>query len=218
MKQRALPSWGLTLVGLLLAGAGVLTLPADRRLGATTRLVFFHGAFVWTAIFLSLAGGLLALLVLGRLGRSDEPVAADRQNLSWILSLATVSWLTVFGLSFPVMLLSWGGVLWTEGRLVMTMLIVFVYLVVWSLAFMWEQPLVSAIGQLVTTAAVTALIVLVPARFHPDNPVFGSGDPRFIAGFLVILGGLLLAALGILRLRWRSRRERDRTTVTVPAA
>jgi hypothetical protein len=189
-------------LGAFLVLAGVLSLPTDRRLGEITRLVFFHGAFVWTAILLSLLGGVLAVMYLARGGGARERGSQER-NLSWVLSLSTVAWVIVFGLSFPVMLLSWGGILWTEGRLVMAMLVVSLYLIVWAVAFMWEKTVVAALGLLVSALAVVGMVLLVPARFHPDNPVFGSGDPRFIGGFLLILGGMVLVATALLAWRWR---------------
>jgi hypothetical protein len=107
----------------------------------------------------------------------------------------------VLGLSFPVMTMSWGGVLWNEGRLVMTMVVVFLYLVGWGVAFVSERAEVAAAAHLLTATGVLALVVVVPARFHPDNPVFSSGNPRFIGGFLVSLTGLSLVTAALLYAR-----------------
>jgi hypothetical protein len=218
VKQRAVRIVLLVLGGLALSGAAILSMPQDVTLGSTTRLVMFHGSLVWAAILLALLGGGASILLLRRrfspTGEGqDSGLSVLPALVPWSLSLATLYWLAVLGLSFPVMTLSWGGVLWNEGRLVATMVVVFLYLVAWGVAFIAERPAVAAAGQLVTTTAVLALVVVVPARFHPDNPVFASGNPRFWAGFLLSLAGVLIATAGLVLARVR----RPRVEVAPPA-
>lgn len=94
---------------------------------------------------------------------------------------------------------SWGGILWGETRLVMTFQVVFLYAASWgvSLLFLMERSFRWLAGVAVAVGAVTAVLILTtPGTFHPDNPVFRSGDPRFIGGFLTILSGLLCFTVG----------------------
>jgi hypothetical protein len=196
-------------IGALLTMVGVILLPPDRVLGATTRLVFFHGGVVWTAIVLSGAGAVLSVLALVRIPGSrgadlrapDGPAARSSGLLQRGLSLATGFWLLTMALSFPVMQLSWGGIRWDEERLWMTVEIVFLYLMLYALSLMIARPRVIALAWLGVDAVMGVLLATTPGSFHPDNPVFRSGSVRFIGGFLVIVAGLQLVAFGLLFLR-----------------
>ena len=199
------------LAGLVLAIGGVAAVPPDAVLGGTTRLVFFHGAVVWTAIINAAAATLLGLAILVRgaplratdlldSGRAVRATPHAGWCLLWrLFSFATVFWVLTLALSFPVMQASWGGILWGETRLVMSFQVVFLYSAAWalSLLLLMERPLRWLAGVTAAVGAVTTFLVFTtPGTFHPDNPVFRSGDPRFIGGFLVILAGLVCFTVG----------------------
>jgi hypothetical protein len=200
----------VVLVGVVLTVAGVILLPPDRILGATTRLVFFHGGIVWTAIILSWTGAVLSVLCLvrrptrGRPGDSSRREGTSARSYGLLqrgLSLATGFWVLTMALSFPVMILSWGGIRWDEERLWMTVEIVFLYLILYALSLMIARPRVTAGAWLVVNAVMGVLLATTPGSFHPDNPVFRSGSVRFIGGFLIVVLGLQLVAFGLLFLR-----------------
>jgi hypothetical protein len=206
----------VVLVGVVLTVVGVILLPPDRILGATTRLVFFHGGIVWTAIIMSWTGAVLAVLCLFRRparSRAAESSARGRPSasegaptrsyglLQRGLSLATGFWVLTMALSFPVMILSWGGVRWDEERLWMTVEIVFLYLILYAFSLMIARPRATAVAWLVVNAVMGVLLATTPGSFHPDNPVFRSGSVRFIGGFLIVVLGLQLVAFGLLFLR-----------------
>ncbi len=194
--------------GALLVIGGVLAVPPDATLKGTTRLVFFHGAVVWTALIdAALASMLgLAMVVVGLLfDRRRVPAARGSDVILWrLLSFATLFWVLTLLLSFPVMQASWGGILWGETRLVMTFQVVFLYLVVWGLCFLFlldRRRLWLAVVSSLTGLLTTYLVMSTPGTFHPDNPVFRSGDPRFVGSFLVILAGLVCISGGAAFLR-----------------
>ena len=222
-------------LGLVLVVGGVLAVPPDIILKGTTRLVFFHGAVVWTAIILGLASTILGVVILlggtgarggGSTGGGDAgaversassdaahhdaahgAIAGGRPRALWRLySLATLFWVLTLLLSFPVMKASWGGIRWDETRLRMTFEVVSLYLVVWGVVFvaLLDRSARLFAGVLAATGVVMFLLVaLTPGNFHPDNPVFSSGDPLYIGGFLVIFAGLLCLSLGAVFLRRR---------------
>jgi hypothetical protein len=101
-------SW---LILLLLVVASVLVAglaPRDQVLGASLRIVYLHGAWVWAALLL-FAGAALA----GILG-----FALKRDRLHyWSVGLArsaTVFWLTSLLLSLAAMQTSWNGLYLAE--------------------------------------------------------------------------------------------------------
>lgn len=202
----------VVLTGALLVIGGVLSVPPDATLKGTTRLVFFHGAVVWTALINAAAATVLglALLVVGLVLDRRRDLAADVLSdggdgpLWRFFSFATLFWVLTLVLSFPVMEASWGGILWGESRLVMSFQVVFLYLAAWGLCFLFllDRPRAWLAGVSSLTGLLTLYLVMnTPGTFHPDNPIFRSGDPRFIGSFLGILAGLICVTGGVAFLR-----------------
>lgn len=175
--------------GVVLAVVGVAFAPPDATLGGDIRAVFFHGAVTWTGIVLAAVGGVMGLGTL--LLKWDAPIRVWR-----LLSLATLFWVLSLSLSFPVMRMTWGGVLWNEPKLLMSAELVSTFLVAWAVALLAGKPWVTAVAAAVAGAVMVVLLNVTPGAFHPDNPVFRSGDARFIGSFLLIAAGLVLLAVG----------------------
>lgn len=202
--------WSLTrasvvavLAGLVLLTAGALLIPADKTLGPATRWVFVHGAVAWTGILTTLGAGAMALRLL--LSRGQGPSGARIGSVLWrLVSIALLFWAVSLGLGFPVMKMSWGGVLWNEPRLLMSMEIVFLLLVVWVVGLLVDSRRVLAFAALAAAVAMAALLLMTSGAFHPDNPTFGSGSPRFIISFAALLVGMLALATGVVLPRGRT--------------
>jgi len=180
----------LAIAGVVSAALGLAMVPPDATLGGDIRAVFFHGAVTWTAIIMAACGGVVGLgtLVL----HWDVPTRVWR-----LLTLATVLWVLSLTLSFPVMRMTWGGVLWNEPKLLMSAEVVSTFLVAWAVSFLVGKSRVTAAAVAVAAAVMVALLVATPGAFHPDNPIFRSGNARFIGSFLLVAGGLVLLAGGI---------------------
>jgi hypothetical protein len=180
----------VTAVGVVLAALGLAMVPPDATLGGDIRAVFFHGAVTWTGIVMAVCAGVVGLgaLVLGW----DVPTRVWR-----LLTLATVFWVLSLSLSFPVMRMTWGGVLWNEPKLLMSAEVVSTFLVAWAVSLLVGRPRVTAVAATFAAAVMAVLLVVTPGAFHPDNPIFRSGDARFIGSFLLIAAGLVFLAVGV---------------------
>ena len=144
----------------------------------------------------------MALFLLLSLGRG--PGGAPLGSALWrLVSMALLFWAASLGLGFPVMKMSWGGVLWNEPRLLMSMEIVFLLLLVWVVGLVVENRRVLAFAALAAAAAMVALLLMTSGAFHPDNPIFGSGSPRFIVSFVALLVGMLAVVTGVVLPRRR---------------
>jgi hypothetical protein len=193
------------LLGVLVLAVGVAAIPADQTLGAATRWVFVHGAITWTGIIMTMAAGVVALRLLLSKG-SDASGTRLGTALRRLESLALLFWAGSLALSFPVMKMSWGGVLWSEPRLLMSVEVVFILLVVWVVGLVFANRRVLALATLGAAAAVVALMLSTSGAFHPDNPIFRSGSPRFIGSFLALLAGMVLLSTGVTLLEPRGVR------------
>lgn len=181
----------LIAAGMGAVAAGVALVPPDKVLGGGVRLVFFHGAVIWTGIVMTVLAGIvgLGLLLAGRPGRSVVWRAQSLGAFFWTASLI---------ISFPVMIRTWGGVMWNEPKLLMSAEVVATVLVAWAAGLIADAS--RAIGAFSVVAAVVMVVLLgvTPGAFHPDNPIMRSGDPLFIGSFFLVAVGLVAIAGGVL--------------------
>ena len=164
-------------VAAVACAAIVFTTPPDEKLGAMVRFVMFHGASTWVNMATFTLAGVLGLAYL--FGR--ESLLRWGQAFRWIsLPLWAVN--TVLGVMS--MKLIWGGILWAEPRLLMTFGLLFSALLIFAVQLIVDSPKVPAALDAVLAASLWALVLLLPNLFHPDSPVFSSGNWAFIGAFL----------------------------------
>jgi hypothetical protein len=187
----------LVAAGVIGVVAGVALVPPDKVLGADVRMVFFHGAVTWTGIVMAALAGIVGLSLL--------LFARPAVSVVWrAQSLGALFWSASLILSFPVMIRTWGGVVWNEPKLLMSAEVVTALLVVWAAGLVVDTPRV--IGGLAVAAALVmgVLLVVTPGAFHPDNPIMRSGELLFVAGFFLVAVGLVTIAVGVLLVGRRS--------------
>lgn len=169
---------------LLVAIAGlVVAIPADARLGNLLKLVLFHGATTWANLLTFTVASVLALAYLVTKRDGFWRWESGFRNVSaplWVYN-------TVMGV--VSMYLSWGGFLWSEPRMRMTIWILLASLGVVAAHLMLDKPRVTAALDLAMGGVLWGSLLLTPKVFHPDNPVMNSGFQ--IVG---LFGGLAVAS------------------------
>lgn len=184
-----------------LAAIAIFTLlaPAEHSLGTHIRIVYLHGAWVWTSlaafVFAGLCGGAALLVKKSVLHCWSE--ALGRTGL--------VFWITYLPLSIWAMQSNWNGLFLAEPR--------------WRLALVFAvsglllQVGLSLAGLPVLTSAMNFIfsIVLVIALqktanvMHPASPIFSSDAWRIQVFFIGLVVLTLMAAWQIAR--WWYTRE-----------
>lgn len=191
LRQR-LPLLALALAALL--AIWVVLSPAESRLGNVVKLVYVHGALVWT--------GLLAFTVAGLLGL----VALVVRRPTWYRSTqaAGLAALLVWGVyavsAMAVTALTWGQlVAWNEPRVRATGFILLAAIVLFLVARLVDQADFTAAVNLLMGVVPWVLVRQADAIRHPVNPIGGSGSTT-IQGFylLIVVTVALLAATLIL--------------------
>lgn len=188
-SQKTRLAWmTLTLLAVILV---TLLSPIEQTLGASIRIVYLHGAWVWAGLItfgLAALAGLLGLIL--RKGWPGWSLALGRSGLFF--------WLTYLPMSLGVMQLFWGGFFFDEPRWRMP----FTFAVVGVLlqAGIWllnAPPLLTCLGNLGFGAALWWNTLTAEAILHPESPVFQSGSPRIQLFFaaLVLLSLLFGAQL-----------------------
>ncbi len=177
----------------------VLSIPPAVGLGYGVRLAMFHGASTWVnmATF-TLAGAVGAAYLLG-----VKRLRAWGEAFRWVsLPLWTIN--TVLGIVSMKVL--WGAILWDEPRLLMSFGLLGGALVVFAVQMIFDSPRHPAVLDGLLAATLWVLVLVLPNLFHPDSPVFASGD-EYLRGFFGMVGSLAVIAFAVVVLLGSRRQE-----------
>jgi hypothetical protein len=171
--------------------------PAEKVLGNSARIVYLHGAWVWTAL-----AALVAAAVIGLGGLLLRRTLWQRWSraLGWT---GLFFWITYLPLSLWAMQTSWNGLFLAEPRWRLAL--------VFSIAGLLLQAGLAVLGRLDWTAmgniaycgVLLAALLLTPNVLHPASPVFASNARQIQIFFLLLTGLLFLVAWQVSRLLMR---------------
>lgn len=172
--------------------------PVERVLGTNARLVYFHGAWVWSGKLAFAAAAFAGLIGLVRGSRLWH-------RLSLVLGrTGMIFWLTYLPLSLWVQQMNWGGIFWDEPRWRIPLMFGIVGLLLQvGLALVNDLRLSSA-ANLVFGILLWWFLGNIQNVLHPDSPIFNSDSLRIQAFFVALLvlsliAGSLMARMLYLR-------------------
>jgi hypothetical protein len=193
LKNRLLPWVALGLLGLL--AVWVALAPAEARLGNLLKLVYVHGALVWSGLLtFSLAGvlGLVALVVHRPVWYRGTWAAARAALLVWIVY--AISSMLVTGLT-------WGQVIaWNEPRVQASGLILAAALVLVVVARLVNHRDFTALVSVAMGVVPWIVVRQAGVIRHPVDPIGGSGSAA-IQGFYWLIV-LTVAGLAVILTAW----------------
>lgn len=183
---------------LTLLAIAVLTFysPVEQSLGENVRVVYLHGAWVWTAL---LTFGFAAVVgIVALITRKD---ALHR----WSLALGRTGlffWITYLPLSAWASSMNWNGLYLAEPR--------------WRIAFIFsigglllqlglvliDRPAIASIGNIAYLLALMFALNSAERIMHPPSPIFTSDSLRIQLFFLGLVG-LTLAAAAQIAIWWK---------------
>lgn len=191
---------GIAIIAALLVAAFA---PLEKTLGANARLVYFHGAWVWTAMlaFLAAAVAGLAGLIGRRPALNEWSRALGRAGLCF--------WIVFLPMSLYVMQANWNGLYLDEPRFRVPLNLAIVGLLLQvGLSFIPDGRWTS-LANIAYAVALFASMSAAQAVLHPESPIF-SADARDIQAFFVGMLVLLAVAawqLALIWLQWERQRH-----------
>ena len=181
--------------GLTLGAIAVCTWlgPAERTLGSQVRVVYLHGAWVWTALAAFLAAGAAGLA--GWLTRRDAWHCWSRD----LARTGLFFWISYLPLSLWAMQATWNGLYLSEPRWRLAL--------AFSIAGLLLQTGLHLIGnlRLISLGNLAYIIVLIMALLgtenvmHPASPILTSDAWQIRLYFFGLLALTLLAAAQLAR-------------------
>jgi len=186
------------LVWLLFILAAIVFLtavgPAEKTLGANVRVVYLHGAWVWTAL-----AGFLIAGALGAAGIIARQPRLHRWSRAWGWS-GLLFWATYLPISLWAMQTSWNGLYLSEPRWRLALVFAITGLLLQLGLVLLERPGWTSAGNLLYVAALLLTLANTRNVMHPPAPVLNS-DSLLIRGyFFILLFFMFLAAWQVARL------------------
>jgi len=190
-----------SLVGFTLS-VGIATLgPEEAVLGKNVRVVYFHGAWVWTALGAFSAAAILGLLAL----------LSRRENLHfWSSALGHTGlffWVTYLPLSLWAMQANWNGLFLAEPRwrfaLTYTITGILLQLGLSFLPLVW-----SSLGNVAYIIALYGSMAATENVMHPPGPMLESDFSRIQIFFFILTALLLFTASQVSRWLYKVEKER----------
>ena len=196
----------LWLAATLLAIAGLAILgPAEKSLGANVRVVYLHGAWVWTALVVFVAAALAGLAGL----------ALHRERLHrWSRALGRTGllfWITYLPLSIWAMQATWNGLFLIEPRWRLGVVFAIGGLVLQIGLALVEDPAWASAGNLLFAAALGFALLNARQIMHPASPIMQSGSWRIELFFFSLVALCLLASFQVARFWLSFERSNFRT-------
>jgi hypothetical protein len=199
MRERALP---LLAGGLVLFLAVWLVLaPAEARLGQVVKLIYVHGALVWTGLLTFGLSGLLGLIALFLGHTARRRAAAWYRGTRAAGQAALVVWVLYTISAMVVTGLTWGQwVAWGEPRVRATGMILLAAVAAAVAVRLVDQRDFAATVNVALGIAPWLVVSRVEAIRHPVNPIGGSGSTAIQDFYLLIV--LTVAGLAATLVAW----------------
>lgn len=196
--------FGLTLLAIVVVTA---LGPAEKSLGTNVRVVYLHGAWVWTAMI-----NMMAAAVVGLVG-----LLTRRRNIHyWSRVLGRtglVFWITYLPLSLWAMQTNWNGLFLSEPRWRVAIIFAIGGLAIQIGINLLENPAWASALNLVYAVILFYVLGTTDQVMHPGSPIFSSGSGRIQIYFLTLLVLTLLAAWQLARI-WRGIESQSEVQVT----
>lgn len=198
-KWLGIPVWGWLAINLLAIGIVTLLGPAEKSLGEHVRVVYLHGAWVWTAL-----AGFAGAAVAGLLG------LFSRRKLfyAWSLALGRTGllfWVTYLPLSIWAMQSNWNGLFLAEPRWRLALAFAISGLLLQVGLAILDRGAFTALGNIVYTALMLYMFGGVENVMHPRSPIWKSGVTNIQFFFAGLLGLTLVLGWQVARLWLRSK-------------
>jgi hypothetical protein len=189
---------GVSLLALAIIALALVWLsPNDVTLKSTSKVVYIHGALVWTALLiLTAAGGLGAAALAAMWAKRDNTMCA------WTLALGRTGllfWLAYIPVSMLASRMAWNAVFLAEPRYTTAFRVLAIGIIVQVIVFLFNRPVISSALHVVQAVVMWVMLLTTPSLLHPDNPILRSAPSiQFFFGLIVLACGM--AALQVTRL------------------
>ena len=172
----------ISLVFLLFLAVAIATLtPLEKTLGGNLRLVYLHGAWVWTGIITFSISGITALAAL--LTRNNFLHNLSRSS-GWS---GMCFWLTYLPMSLAVMKINWNGFFFDEPRWKIPFTFAVIGLLLQVGLYLVNSKWITSLANFIYGSALIYNLMNMDSVLHPGSPVFSSESSEIKLVFILLL-------------------------------
>jgi hypothetical protein len=176
-------------LALALLIAALTTLgPSERSLGVNVRLVYLHGAWVWTALI-----GFACAALAGLAGLTMKIHRLQQWSLSSGRA-ATFFWLTYIPLSLWTMQANWNGLYLAEPRFKVAIDFAIAGILIQVALYILRNPRWGSILNALFFSALWITLQSTDQVMHPPSPILTSDSVAIRLFFFLLVGLCLLAS------------------------
>lgn len=175
----------------LLIGLTTLLGPSERSLGDNVRLVYLHGAWVWTAIiaFIAAAGAGLAGFLLRKAAWHAWSFALGQTGLLF--------WISYLPLSMWTMQANWNGLYLAEPRWRIALHYALIGLLLQGGLLLLRRARLASLSNILYLAALLWSLSRAEQVMHPPSPIMGSDSTTIQLYFFGLTGLCLITAASL---------------------
>ena len=173
----------ITMISIGLSSIG----PDERILGSHAKLVYLHGAWVWTALL-----GFLSSAAFGLIGLLTQRAS----HHAWSIALSRASlffWLTYLPLSLWTMQANWNGLFLEEPRWRVSVHFAIIALLIQVGITLMNKPPWGSFLNLTFFLSLGWALIQSEQVMHPGSPITSSGSIRIQSIFALLLLLCLIA-------------------------
>ncbi len=186
---RARQNWIIYVALLALLLVLLWLSPAEATLGNVVKWVYAHGAAQRVAMYAYLIAGALGIAAL--VTRRDVILRWSRA----MMEAALVFWFIQFVVSLPAQVLAWGGISWTEPRVLSALWVLVFTVLVYGVAVWVGDARWMPIAAIANAAIALILLRGAVNILHPIDPILGSESlaiKMFYAAIVLTTGALAM--------------------------
>ena len=200
--MRKIPSLTLFLLIIIVIAIVSFFGPAERSLGTNVRLVYIHGAWVWTALIAFSAAAATGLMgwLLSRNSLHSWSSALGRAGIFF--------WITYLPLSLWTMQANWNGLYLAEPRFRFAIDFAVIGILLQLAILILRKPRYTSLINIGYFAALWFTLARTEQVMHPPSPILSSNSLEIQFFFFTLLG-LCVFALWWLS-HWLHQRALDR--------
>ena len=192
------------IVGFILSFAFATLGPEEATLGKNVRVVYLHGAWVWTSLVAFIAAAAIGLGAL----------ISRRRNLhAWSRALGRTGlffWITYLPVSLWAMQTNWNGLFLAEPRWRFAMIFAITGILL-QLGLSFLPVVWSSVGNIAYLVALLVSMSSTENVMHPPGPILESDFGRIQIFFYTLTLLLIFTAWQFARWMWEldARRRKD---------
>lgn len=176
--------------------------PAEKSLGVNVRVVYLHGAWVWTALIVFFAAGVVGLLGL---------IFQQGKLQYWSRALGRTGllfWITYLPISLWAMQTNWNGMFLAEPRFRVAVVFAIGGLLLQIGVTIVDHPAWAAAANVLFASTLFFVLRNTQGVMHPASPILDSNAWRIQLFFFALVALSLVLAYQIALLLFQVDRHR----------